>query len=144
MARNTNKRVATKHIRDGIKSNYKKDCECKICGTAEELELHHYTTVSLLLKKYAKANGIDISTDEKVLAMRDDFYKIHWHELVEDTVTLCRTHHLLLHKVYGKDPALATAEKQKRWVQRQYDKVHNIDAPVENDRPKRRRLTDFI
>lgn len=144
MARNTNKRVATKHIRDGIKSNYKKDDHCKVCGIAEDLELHHYTTVSLLLKTYAKANSIDISTDELVLAMRDDFYKKHWHELVEDTVTLCKTHHLLLHKVYGKDPALSTAEKQKRWVTRQYDKIHNKDASIQSDRPKRRRLTDLI
>lgn len=116
MARNTNKRVATKHIRDGIKSNYsKKEC-CEICGTKDDLELHHYHTVSLLLKNYAAENGIPISTDDEVLAMRDDFYQVFWHELVEDTVTLCNTHHVRLHKIYTQEPTLASAPKQRNWV----------------------------
>lgn len=122
MATNTNKRVATKHIRDGIKSNYSKKDYCEICSTGHDLELHHYNTVSLLLKKYAKENGIPISTDEQVLAMRDDFYKAHWHELVEDTVTLCNSHHVKLHQIYSQEPDLATAEKQRRWVKIQRDR----------------------
>ncbi|BBL19326.1 hypothetical protein KIT04_157 [Vibrio phage KIT04] len=122
MATNTNKRVATKHIRDGIKSNYSKKDHCEICGTEHDLELHHYHTVSLLLKKYAKENGIPISTDEQVLAMRDDFYKAHWHELVEDTVTLCNGHHVKLHQIYSQEPDLSTASKQRRWVKIQRDR----------------------
>ena len=121
-----NKRVATKHIRDGIKSNYRKDCTCAICGTEEDLELHHYTTVSLLLQKYANDRDIPIDTDEEVLAMRDEFYKVHWQELVEDTVTLCNTHHKLLHKIYGKAPLLHTASKQPGWVIRQREKFLGI------------------
>jgi hypothetical protein len=124
MARNTNKRVATKHIRDGIKSNYQKKDHCEICGAVDDLELHHYTTVSLLLKQYAKENGIPISTDEEVLDMREDFYKQHWHELVEDTVTLCNRDHTRLHQIYSQEPALNTAEKQKRWVEAQHAKTH--------------------
>ncbi len=124
MAKNTNKRVATKHIRDGIKSNYQKKDRCEICGCADDLELHHYTTVSLLLKQYAKENGIPISTDDEVLAMRDDFYKAHWHELVEDTVTLCNKDHVRLHQIYSQEPPLSTAEKQKRWVKAQHAKAH--------------------
>lgn len=143
MAINTNKRVATKHIRDGIKSNYNKKTNCEVCDATESLELHHYVTVSILLKKYAKANNIDISTDEAVLAMRDKFYKVYWHELVDDTVTLCATHHKLLHKVYGKEPPMSTAKKQARWVAKQHDKMHNIDS-VEVEKPKRRRLSDLI
>lgn len=122
MAKNTgaagNKRVATKHIRDGIKSNYKKACECAICGTDQDLELHHYHTVSLLLKQYSKERGIPIDTDEEVLAMRDQFYQVHWDELVECTVTLCNTHHKLLHKIYGREPSLSTAIKQEHWVKK--------------------------
>lgn len=123
MATNNNKRVAVKHIRDGIKSNYKKDCKCAICSTDEDLELHHYTTVSLLLKKYTADNNIPISTDEEVLAMREEFYKIHWYELVDYTVTLCAEHHRLLHKIYGREPPLHTAKKQEQWVQKQRDKA---------------------
>lgn len=124
MAKNTGakKRVPVKHIRDGIKSNYNKDCKCAICSTDEDLELHHYRTVSTLFYKYCEENNIDISTDEAVLAMRDEFYKEHWNDLVEYTVTLCNTHHKLLHKIYGREPRLATAEKQERWVQKQKDK----------------------
>lgn len=132
MARNTNKRVATKHIRDGIKSNYQKKNQCEICGTGDDLELHHYTTVSLLLKQYASENGIPISTDEEVLAMRDDFYKLYWHELVEDTVTLCNKDHTRLHQIYTQEPPLSTAEKQKRWVQAQFNKNNGIEEVRES------------
>ncbi|ARQ96295.1 hypothetical protein [Salmonella phage Stp1] len=45
------KRDAISLMRDGIKSQYKKDSQCAICGCAEELELHHYHTVSLLVTK---------------------------------------------------------------------------------------------
>ncbi len=134
MAANTNKRVATKHIRDGIKANYKKDCKCAICSTDQELEFHHYTTVSLLLKKYAQENSIPISTDEEVIAMRDTFYKQYWHELVDFAVTLCATHHKLLHKIYGVTPVLTSAQKQERWVEIQREKFEKRKA--EGPKPK--------
>lgn len=118
-ANKPNKRVATKHIRDGIKANYRKDCKCAICSTEVELELHHYTTVSLLLKQYSVENNIPIDTDEEVLSMRDLFYKQYWHELVEFTVTLCAEHHKLLHKIYGSTPTLISSKKQERWVELQ-------------------------
>lgn len=138
MASNTNKRVATKHIRDGIKSNYSKKDYCEICGCEDNLELHHYNTVSLLLKNYAKENGIPISTDDEVLAMRDDFYKKYWHELVDDTVTLCNNHHVRLHQIYSQEPDLSTADKQRRWVIRQGDKqgassVDTISYPSDSN-----------
>jgi hypothetical protein len=37
-------------------------------------------------------------------------------------VTLCHTHHLKLHSIYGKDPSLGTAKKQMRWVEIQREK----------------------
>jgi hypothetical protein len=133
MAANTgNKRVATKHIRDGIKSNYKKKCNCEICDTELDLELHHYTTVSILLKQYARERNIPIRTDEEVLAMRDDFYQEYWTELVDYTVTLCAEHHKLLHKIYGREPSLASASKQETWVKRIRDKLLSTDAPSLN------------
>lgn len=128
MAKNTNKRVAVKHCRDGIKANYKKDCECAVCGTAEDLELHHYTTFSLLLEQYCKERNISIETDEEVLAMRDQFYEDHWYELVDYTVTLCNTHHKQLHKIYGKQPALSTAKKQEAWVQKFKERLSGKDS----------------
>lgn len=136
MAVNTSKRkrVPTKHIRDGIKSKYNKGTECEICGATHELEYHHYHTVSCLLEKYAKENGIPISTDEQVLAMRDGFYELFWHELVEDAVTLCNDHHKALHKVYSQQPPLSTADKQRRWVAIQAAKnsgsYENVDSSL--------------
>lgn len=129
MAKNTGnglKRDPVKYIRDGIKSNYKKESACEICDSGEDLELHHYHSVSFVLEKYAKELGLSLSTKEEVLAMRDEFYKIHWRELVEDTVTLCNHHHTALHKVYGQKPLLHTASKQRNWVGKQYDKAHGI------------------
>lgn len=123
MAANTKKRVAVKHIRDGIKSNYKKDCKCAICSTDEKLELHHYTTVSILFKNYVEEHNIPVDTDEEVRAMRDDFYKMYWYELVDYTVTLCEAHHRQLHSIYGREPPLHTAKKQERWVEKQRDKA---------------------
>lgn len=133
MAKNTNKRTATKHIRDGIKSNYTKGCKCEVCGTTEDLELHHYHTVSLLLDKYCDENGIPIGTDEQVLAMRDEFYQAHWHELVTDMVTLCNKHHVQLHGIYGKQPPLSTVTKQRNWVARMAGKPVMDSSGVTSD-----------
>lgn len=131
-----NKRVATKYIRDGIKAKYNKAESCEICGSPDNLELHHYNTVSLLLRDYAEANSIPISTDKEVLAMREAFYQQYSKELIEDTVTLCKEHHALLHKTYGRTPPLHTAVKQAEWVKRKSgrdtsvitDTINNTDA----------------
>lgn len=120
MAANTgNKRAATKYLRDGIKAKYPEKVECAICGTTHELEGHHYQTLSLVFKKYCMEHKITIRTDEDVLAMRDQFYEDNWEAVVTDMVTLCSTHHIALHKLYGKQPPLVTAKKQKHWVYKQ-------------------------
>ena len=54
--------------------------------------------------------------------MRDKFYEDNWEAVVTDGVTLCSEHHKKLHKVYGREPALSTAEKQKVWVLKQHQK----------------------
>ena len=123
-----NKRVATKHIRDGIKSKYKRKCYCEICGSTTKPEFHHYSTVSLLLKSYADANGISIATDEAVLAMRDEFYELYSYELLENTVTLCKQHHAELHKTYGRTPPLHTATAQAEWVASYRDTEGIVDS----------------
>lgn len=144
MAINKNKRVATKHIRDGIKANYSKKDYCEICGTDENLELHHYHTVSLLLKDYAKENGIPISTDQEVLDMRDGFYKKYWHELVEDTVTLCNHHHIKLHKIYSQEPALHTTDKQRKWVSSQAEKIAGTKPTINYEAGNESDLCNFM
>lgn len=116
------KRIPLKYVRDLAKSGYKKGSSCEICGTTEELDFHHYYTLTPLFEKWCRVKGIKIKTDEDVLAIRADFVAEHEKELYEDTVTLCHSHHMALHSVYGKAPPLTTAEKQKRWVQIQKEK----------------------
>lgn len=130
MAVNASKRTAIRWIRDGIKQKYKKGSCCEICGTTEDLEFHHYHTVAFVLENYAKVHGINLNNEDEVLAMRESFYETHWHELVEDAVTLCNTHHVLLHKIYGQKPLLSTASKQKHWVQKQHDKAHGLVSEI--------------
>lgn len=55
---------------------------------------------------------------DDVLEHRDEFYEEHRYELLDFVVTLCKEHHKALHKVYGVEPPISTAEKQVRWVER--------------------------
>ena len=121
VAKNTGDRVRdrVKWIRDGAKSAYDKKGECAICGSTEELELHHFHSLTNLLDDWAKVNHHDISTDAGVLAIREEFISLHKKELYDDAVTLCNKHHLRLHAVYGPKPLKTTAAKQAAWVEKQ-------------------------
>lgn len=120
MAKNTdNKRIAVKHVRDKAKSAYEKKSECFICGTTEDLELHHTHSITLLLNAWASRKSYDISTDAGILAVRDEFIAEHYKEIYEDVYTLCNKHHVALHSIYGKAPSIASAGKQGDWILRQ-------------------------
>ena len=120
MAKNTkNKRAAVKHVRDKAKSAYEKQSTCYICGTTNDLELHHTHSVTSLLEEWASKKGYDISTDEGILAVRDEFIETYHKEIYEDVYTLCNRHHVNLHSIYGKKPSLGTAEKQNIWIEKQ-------------------------
>jgi hypothetical protein len=131
MAKNTGgnmKRTVYKYIRDGVKSNYVyKDC-CEVCGTAEDLELHHPTTLSLLFDQWCSSRDVDLTDKDQVMEIRQDFYKDHWEEVVTDVLTLCNKHHKALHKIYGAQPPLSTAEKQKQWVNRLRDRTSDTEV----------------
>jgi hypothetical protein len=120
------KRDEIKYIRDLAKSSYKKDTECRICGTQENLQFHHYYSLTALWNKFKKKAKIKIHTVQDILDYREQFKASHHKEIYEDTVTLCKFHHMdRLHKIYGKSPSLATAEKQRRWVELQREKERN-------------------
>jgi len=132
------KRFPIKYVRDKVKSQYKKATECFICGSKEELEFHHYNTITLLFDKWLKQTGHSISTVEEIERVRDIFIEEFKELLVspEQTVTLCKFHHTGngeakkgkgLHKVYGKAPALITAAKQQRWVLKQRNRYYGVD-----------------
>lgn len=140
MAKNTGggelKRTVYKYIRDGVKSNYVKKEFCEVCSCSEDLELHHPHTLSLVFDAYCASNGIIVKSVEDVLAMRDAFYKAHWQELVVDCITLCNTHHKALHTIYGSQPPLSTASKQRNWVDRIRDKLSGKDSTPTATEPR--------
>jgi 5-methylcytosine-specific restriction endonuclease McrA len=134
MGTNTNKRIGVKWVRDKAKSAYEKQSECHICGSTEELELHHTNSLTLLLEKWAKDNNYDISSDEGIVSVRNEFIDAHHSEIYVEVFTLCAKHHQKLHGVFGKAPALSTAEKQNRWIEKQKAKVLGIESA--DDKPK--------
>jgi len=133
MGTNTNKRQSVKWIRDKAKSAYEKQSECHICCSIADLELHHTNSLTLLLEKWAKDNGHDISTDEGTVSIREEFIDSHHSQIYVEVFTLCLKHHQRLHGVFGKAPPLHTAEKQNRWIEKQKAKalgLETIDAKV--------------
>ena len=116
------KRDLVKYVRDKAKAKYQKGTECFICGSNENLDFHHYYGLTELLDIWLAKNKIIISTAEDIMDVRDTFIEEHMTELYDEAVTLCHTHHLKLHSIYGKRPKLVTAQKQKRWVGKQRDK----------------------
>ena len=116
------KRDLVKYVRDKAKAKYQKGTECFICGSNENLDFHHYYGLTELLEIWLRKNKIVISTAEEIMEVRDTFIEEHNSELYDEAVTLCHTHHLKLHSIYGKRPKLITGPKQKRWVEKQRDK----------------------
>ena len=119
------KRDPVKYIRDRAKSKYEKGSECHICGAETELDFHHFFTLAPLLREWLKQKQNerpDHYVDEYITIWRDEFIEDKWAELYNDTVTLCHKHHLELHRLYGRNPALVTAKKQMRWVEIQREK----------------------
>lgn len=113
------KRDIVKYVRDKAKSRYEKGSECHICGSTEHLDFHHFYSLTGLLNKWLKDNNLN---PQYIQALREDFIDEHEDELYVHTVTLCNMHHKQLHSIYGKEPSLATAKKQARWVKIQREK----------------------
>lgn len=113
------KRDPVKYVRDKAKAAYEKGTECYICGSEEKLDFHHYYSLAPLLNKFAKERNYHL---EDIRDFREEFINEHWEELYDWTVTLCHTHHLKLHSIYGRNPELVTAKKQMKWVQIQREK----------------------
>lgn len=119
------KRDRIKYIRDKAKARYEKGSECRICGSQVRLDFHHFYTLTPLLNKWLKEKEAlrpEHYTDEYIVIWRDEFIDENWAELYEETVTLCHDHHLKLHSIYGKNPPLHSAPKQKKWVEIQREK----------------------
>ena len=118
MAKEDLQRYAVKYVRDRAKAKYDKGIECFICGSLDDLDFHHFYSLADLWNKWTKKNNITISCVDDIKLHRETFIEEHLAELYEHTVTLCHTHHLKLHSIYGKSPKSLTAGKQQRWCQR--------------------------
>ena len=118
----TLKRDLVKYVRDKAKSKYKKEAECYICGSTENLDFHHFYGLTELLESWMKNKDITVETEEKILELREVFIKENEDKVYKQAVTLCHMHHLRLHNIYGKRPKLITAKKQQRWVEIQRNK----------------------
>jgi len=113
------KRYAIKYVRDRAKSRYEKGTECYICESTDRLDFHHFYSLAQLLERWIRNKGYD---ESDVMDWRDEFIAEHESELFDEAVTICHEHHMKLHSIYGRDPTLATAPKQKRWVEKQREK----------------------
>ena len=82
------KRDVVKYVRDKAKSKYEKATECRICGEAEQLDFHHFYSLTPLLNQWLTKNR---HNPEYIMALRDDFIEEHHAELYDHTVTLCHT-----------------------------------------------------
>lgn len=118
------RRDSIKWCRDRAKAAYEKQPCCYICGAQEPLELHHYSSMTQMLDKWARERGYKLDTDEAVIAIRDEFIKDHYTQIYDEVVTLCKPHHQKLHQIYGAKPPLATAKKQIAWVEKQKQKLN--------------------
>jgi hypothetical protein len=116
-------RDAVKFVRDKAKSRYNKGVECEICKSTEDLDFHHYYSLTPLLDRWLRKKGYKADTNEQVISFRDEFISEHEYELFDATVTLCHHHHHnCLHKIFAKSPGLGTAKKQMNWVKLQKEK----------------------
>lgn len=132
MAKNTNNnRIPIKWVRDRAKAAYDKKDSCYICGTTEDLELHHTHSLTLLLNDWAEKKSYDISTDDGILAVRDEFIETYRAEIYDQVYTLCNSHHVKLHSIYGKAPTALSASKQGKWLEIQKAKFANGTNIVE-------------
>ena len=118
----TLKRDLVKYVRDKAKSKYKKEAECYICGSTENLDFHHFYGLTELLEWWMKERGVVIETEDEILALREQFIKENEEQIYNHAVTLSHMHHIKLHNIYGKRPNLITAKKQENWVEIQRKK----------------------
>jgi methionyl-tRNA synthetase len=111
-----------KYIRDKAKSAYEKGDRCEICGDEYDLDLHHFASLTDLFTMWCRKNKKRVLTIDDVIEVRDEFIEANHKELYEDVATLCHKHHLALHSLFGKTPALPTVKAQRKWIDVQINK----------------------
>ena len=86
MANDELKRYFVKYVRDGAKQGYKKGKECYICGSTEQLDFHHYYSLSILAANWLKERKLTIENAEQAFEWRDVFIAEHNDELYKQNI----------------------------------------------------------
>jgi len=118
------KRFPIKYKRDYIKKDYKIRDECFICGTKENLELHHLFSVSQLFNDWCLKNKVtEIDSVEKITSLREIF-SVDCKESLDhhNLYTLCKNHHQRLHNIYGQRYSNHLVPKIRNWLEIQKEK----------------------
>lgn len=117
------KRPQVKWVRDGMKSNYKEREPCFICGSTQNIELHHIYSVSELWNTWLREKRIEITCDDDVISNRKQFEADNEQFLNNDNLySLCKQHHLRLHQIYGKSYSNYMGERVRTWIYKQREK----------------------
>jgi len=117
------KRVEVKYLRDFLKKFYEKDDKCYICGSTENLELHHLYSLSNLWNEWKESCELDELSIDDIDDLRATFYEENKDSLGNhNLVTLCKRHHSLLHHFYGLTYTNYKVPKIRRWIEIQKNK----------------------
>lgn len=115
-------RLPVKRVRDYLKSDYDKQDVCYICSNTSSLELHHAFSISELWNLWLKRNKLNDNDPEKVNEYRIKFAD-DCAEQLSYTYTLCKTHHLKLHSIYGPRYSNYMARNVINWINKQQEVV---------------------
>lgn len=97
-----------KKVRYYLKNSYPKPDKCYICGATTDLEIHHIYSIAQLSAKVSKE--INSELPKEIVA--------HEKEKFMDFVVLCKTHHKMIHDIFGKDYALEKSENVKKFIEK--------------------------
>jgi len=102
---------------------YKKD-KCWVCGGTDKLELHHVYPLSHIIHDWLEKKGIknpENSTELREEILNDVKDKIF---NPENLLTLCKKHHTNVHSLFGKTYGAKMAEKVKKYLTKQKEKLN--------------------
>ena len=118
------KRFPIKYVRDYIKKDYKIRDECFICGSKDNLELHHLYSLSQLWETWCQEHNLKkVESVEIIKQLRVTFAEDNKTFLSNKNLyTLCKIHHLKLHTLYGQNYSNHLVPKVKKWLELQREK----------------------
>jgi len=118
--------IFVKHVRNKVKSKYKKDDSCYICGSADSLEFHHLLCLSVEVKKLLLKFGYRKYPEESDPKFTDLAWAVAESPDLknpEHYYTLCKKCHKQLHKIYGQNYIAWKAVK--KYIEKQREKLRN-------------------